>query len=392
MQTKDIKKAYRAHMLPTYAPYDAVLVKGSGCLATDIDGKTYLDFGSGIGVNALGYCDPDWVQAVCDQAAQLQHTSNLYYTLPAIGLADRLCTATPFDAVFFANSGAEANECAIKLARKASFDRYGPGRADIITLTDSFHGRTMATLSATGQPPLHEAFMPINPGFTYVPPDDIDAFKAAVTDSTCAVMLECVQGEGGVHILDRTYVQAVADYCRAKDLTLIIDEVQTGIGRTGKLFAYEHFGIQPDIITLAKGLGGGLPIGACLTTEALKPHFGTGSHGSTFGGNPVACAGAKVMLDRIANPAFLQKVEAKGQLLETCLATCPGIAKIDRLGLMVGLTPRDKAPKDVLDACLAKGLLILTAKNKIRLLPPLSISEEDLQKGCAILSAVLSEE
>ncbi|MFR4402274.1 MAG: aspartate aminotransferase family protein, partial [Peptococcus niger] len=194
------------------------------------------------------------------------------------------------------------------------------------------------------------------------------------------------------HILDRAYVQAVADYCRAKDLTLIIDEVQTGIGRTGKLFAYEHFGIQPDIITLAKGLGGGLPIGACLTTEALKPHFGTGSHGSTFGGNPVACAGAKVMLDRIANPAFLQKVEAKGQLLETCLVTCPGIDKIDRLGLMVGLTPRDKAPKDVLDACLIKGLLILTAKNKIRLLPPLSISEEDLQRGCAILSAVLSEE
>lgn len=388
MQTEDIKKAYQAHMLPTYAPYNAVLVKGSGCLATDIDGKTYLDFGSGIGVNALGYCDPDWVQAVCDQAAQLQHTSNLYYTLPAISLADRLCTATPFDAVFFANSGAEANECAIKLARKASFDRYGPGHADIITLTDSFHGRTMATLSATGQPPLHEAFMPINPGFTYVPPDDIAAFKAAVTDSTCAVMLECVQGEGGVHILDRAYVQAVADYCRAKDLTLIIDEVQTGIGRTGKLFAYEHFGIQPDIITLAKGLGGGLPIGACLTTEALKPHFGTGSHGSTFGGNPVVCAGAVEVLNRM-DDTFLQNVTAKGRHMRKEIEKMPHVTSVAGMGMMLGIE-LDIDVKPVVTALMENGLLVLTAKHKMRLLPPLNIAQTELEKGLSILKNTLA--
>lgn len=390
MDTKTLKASYHAHMLPVYAPYDAVLVQGRGATATDLDGNSYIDFTSGIGVNALGFCDPEWVRAVTDQAGRLQHSSNLYYTLPATILAQTLADQTDFDAAFFANSGAEANECAIKLARKVSFDRHGPGRADIISLTDSFHGRTLATLSATGQPPMHQAFMPILPGFSYVPPDDLSALETAITASTCAVMVECVQGEGGVHILDRAYLQDLAALCRDKDLLLIVDEVQTGIGRSGKLFAYQHYDIQPDIITLAKGLGGGLPIGACLTTAALKDHFSTGSHGSTFGGNPIACAGAKVMVDRIAQPAFLQAVEAKGQLIEDRLAPCPAIEKIDRLGLMIGLTLKDQKTADVLAACLDKGLMVLTAKDKVRLLPPLSISEEDLTQGCAILTDVLT--
>lgn len=389
MTSETLKLAHAANLMPTYSPFDVVLTEGSGAIATDIDGKTYIDFGSGIGVNSLGFADEEWVHAVSDQLQNLQHASNLYYTAPAIGLAEDLCKDSPFAAVFFGNSGAEANECAIKVARKASFDRYGEHRHDIICLVDSFHGRTLSTLAATGQAAMHPTFAPLPEGFRYVPANDIKALKGAIGPTTCAVMLECVQGEGGVNIVEKDFLQAVDALCKENDLLFIIDEIQTGIGRTGKLFAFEHAGITPDVITLAKGLGGGLPIGACLVSEKWRNVMGPGTHGSTFGGNPVVCAGARVVLKRIANPAFLQKVSAKGAFLESLLEDIQGIDEISRLGLMVGFTLKDKKAGDVLNAALKEGLLVLTAKNKIRLLPPLTISEKELQDGAAILKAVI---
>ncbi len=389
MTSETLKAAHAANLMPTYKPFDVVLTKGDGAIATDIDGKTYIDFGSGIGVNSLGFADEEWVHAVTDQLQNLQHISNLYYTAPAIGLAEDLCKVSPFAAVFFGNSGAEANECAIKVTRKASFDRYGEGRHEIICLVDSFHGRTLSTLAATGQAAMHPTFAPLPDGFRYVPANDIDALKRAIGPATCAVMLECVQGEGGVNVLEKDFLQAVDALCKANDLLLIVDEIQTGIGRTGKLFAFEHAGITPDVITLAKGLGGGLPIGACLVSEKWRNVMGPGTHGSTFGGNPVVCAGARVVIERIANPAFLQKVSAKGALLESLLEDIDGIDEISRLGLMVGFTLKEKKAGDVLNAALKKGLLVLTAKNKVRLLPPLTISENELQDGAAILKSVI---
>ncbi len=388
---KNLREAYQAHLMPNYKPQDLVLAKGSGASVIDEDGRTYIDFTSGIGVNALGFCDDEWIQAVVSQLETLQHASNLYLTAPAIRLAEKLADVSPFSAALFVNSGAEANESAIKLARKYSYDRYGEGRHEIITMVDSFHGRTLGTLAATGQTAMHPTFAPLAPGFRYVPAGDINALRRAVGPATCAVMVECVQGEGGVNVLDKSYLQAAATLCRENDLLLISDEVQTGIGRTGKLFAFEHAGIVPDIATLAKGLGAGLPIGCCLATERVKDVLGPGSHGSTFGGNPAICAGALVVLERISHPAFMDKINAKAALFSSLLEDIEGIAEISQLGLMMGLRLKDKTPAQVLARAQELGLLVLTAKDKIRLLPPLNISEQDIQEGLALLKTAIDE-
>ena len=307
MQTEKVIKRDNKYVLHTYARSQVVLAEGHGMTAADPEGKRYLDFTSGIGVNSLGYCHPAWVQAVCDQAATLQHTSNLYYTAPCGKLAKKLCRRTGMDAVFFGNSGAEANEGAIKAARKYSTDTYGAARNKVITLVNSFHGRTLATLTATGQDVFHQYFGPFPGNFAYVPAGDFSALRDAADDTACAVMLELVQGEGGVVALDADYVAKVAEFCKKRDLVLIVDEVQTGVGRTGKFLACEHFDLHPDIVTLAKGLGGGLPIGAVLMTAKVAEHMGPGTHGSTFGGNPVVCAGALAVLDAM-DEAFMDNV------------------------------------------------------------------------------------
>ena len=298
------------YILHTYGRSQVVLAEGEGMTARDADGKSYLDFTSGIGVNSLGYCHPAWVRAVADQAATLQHTSNLYYTAPDGKLAKKLCRRTGLDAVFFGNSGAEANEGAIKCARKYSVDTYGESRNKVITLVNSFHGRTLATLTATGQDVFHHDFGPFPGNFDYVPAGDFAALEKAADKDTCAVMMELVQGEGGVVALDADYVARVAAFCREKDILVIVDEVQTGVGRTGKFLACEHFDLHPDIVTLAKGLGGGLPIGAVLMNKKVADHMKPGSHGSTFGGNPVCCAGALAVLDEMDDD-FLANVNER---------------------------------------------------------------------------------
>lgn len=389
MNKQDVQEAYHAYMMPTYRPFAPLLVSGDGENLTDIDDKTYLDFTSGIGVNALGHGDPDWLAAICTQVHTLAHASNLYITPPAVLLAQNLCKQTDMAAAFFANSGAEANECAIKLARKASFDKYGEGRHEIITLVDSFHGRSLGSLAATGQAAMHSTFAPLPAGFRHVPQGDITLLENTIGPATCAVMLEIVQGEGGVIPLEENYLQTVQSLCRRKDLLLIIDEVQTGIGRTGSLCAFQQMHLEPDIITLAKGLGGGLPIGACLVNNKYKNTLNTGSHGSTFGGNPVVCAGANVVLNKVGDPAFLADVRAKSAYLEERLSTIQGIEKINRLGLMVGIVLKDKKAGDILHAAAEKGLLILTAKDNIRLLPPLTISKEAIDRACTILQTLI---
>ena len=311
MNTEKVIKRDQKYIMHTYARSPLVLEHGEGMYAYDADGKAYLDFTSGIGVNALGYCHPAWVQAVTMQATRLQHSSNLYYTAPCGKLAKRLCARTGLDQVFFGNSGAEANEGAIKCARKYSVTTYGPDRNKVLTLVNSFHGRTLATLTATGQDVFHKDFGPFPANFGYIPANDFDTFKAAVDDSVCAVMMEMVQGEGGVVALDADYVQSVADYCHAHDILIIVDEVQTGVGRTGTFLACEQFGLKPDLVTLAKGLGGGLPIGAMLASKKVADTMGPGSHGSTFGGNPGVCAGGCAVLDAM-DDVFMQCSQTKG--------------------------------------------------------------------------------
>ena len=281
----------------TYGRYDVSLKSGKGATAYDEDGKKYIDVSSGIGVNSLGYCEDGWAETVSAQAKTIQHMSNYFYSEQASNLAEKLCTLTGLSKVCFGNSGAEANECAIKIARKYSFDKYGADRNEIITLRDSFHGRTVTTLSATGQDVFHNFFFPFTQGFKYVQANDLELLKSEINDKTCAVMLEVIQGEGGVNILDKTYVQSLVKLCNEKDILVIIDEVQTGIGRTGKLFAFENYGISPDLVTVAKGLGGGLPIGLCMCNEKLKDVMTPSTHGTTFGANPVVCAGANSVLD-----------------------------------------------------------------------------------------------
>lgn len=384
MNTKELDNQYVAH---AYGRFDVALTKGQGSTLYDEDGKKYIDFGSGIGVTAFGINDPVWTKAVEEQLHRVQHTSNLYYTAPCAKLAQLLCEKSGMKKVFFGNSGAEANEGAIKFARKYSFDKYGAGRSTIITLVNSFHGRTITTLAATGQDSFHTVFDPFTPGFKYCPTNDIEALQAAATGDVCAVLFECVQGEGGVNNLSPTFVNAIAKLAKEKDILIAVDEVQTGNGRTGTYFAYQQYGITPDIVTTAKGLGGGLPIGAVLFGEKLQDTMTPGSHGSTFGGNPVVAAGACSIVERIDDD-FLSEVQRKSEKIRTALAKVKGVKSISGMGLMLGIET-DKPAGEVAKACLANGLLILTAKTKLRLLPALNISDAELDEGLEILKGVL---
>ena len=387
MNTKEKDLKYIMH---TYGRYDVALKSGKGATAYDEDGKRYIDVSSGIGVNSLGYCDEGWVKAVSAQAGTLQHMSNYFYCAQAADLAEKLCRLTGLAKVCFGNSGAEANECAIKIARKYSFDKYGKDRNEIITMQNSFHGRTVTTLSATGQEVFHNFFFPFTEGFKFAEPNDFEALENAVSDKTCAVMLEVVQGEGGVNILDKAYVRAVEKLCRERDILLIIDEVQTGVGRTGKLFAHEHYGVKPDLMTVAKGIGGGLPIGLCMCGEKLKDVMSPSTHGTTFGANPVVCAGANYVLDTVANEDFLNAVEEKGRYLEERLLKLDGVKSVRRLGLMVGIET-DADAHDTAAKCVANGLLIITAKELLRMLPPLTITKDELDEALEILEKTLKE-
>ena len=387
MNTKEKDLKYIMH---TYGRYDVALKSGKGVTAFDEDGKRYIDVSSGIGVNSLGYCDDGWVKAITDQASAIQHMSNYFYSKQASDLAEKLCTLTGLAKVCFGNSGAEANECAIKIARKYSFDKYGAERNEIITLKNSFHGRTVTTLAATGQEVFHNFFFPFTKGFKYAEPNDLDDVKNNIDEKTCAIMLEVVQGEGGVNILDKDFVQSVAKICADNDILLIIDEVQTGVGRTGKLFAHEHYDVKPDLMTVAKGLGGGLPIGVCLCGEKLKDVMSPSTHGTTFGANPVVCAGANYVLDTIANEEFLNKVEEKGAFLEKKLLKLEGVKSVHRLGLMVGIEI-DGDAHDIAAKCIQNGLLIITAKDLLRMLPPLIITKDELLEAVNILEKTLKE-
>lgn len=376
------------YIIHSYGRFPVLLTKGKGATVQDDTGKTYIDFTSGIGVNALGFCDDNWVQAVSAQLQSLQHTSNLYYTEPCIQAAKLLCEKSGMKKVFFGNSGAEANEGVIKAARKYSFLKYGASRNKIIALQNSFHGRTMAALSATGQDAYHNFFFPFVDGFVFTKANDFADILSKMTDDVCAVMLETVQGEGGVVPLDKEYVQAVAKACKEKDILLIVDEVQTGMGRTGSLFSYQQFGIQPDLVSCAKGLGGGLPIGAVLFGEKTETVFVPGDHGSTFGGNPVVCAGAVHILNTM-DEAFLQDVQKKGAYLKEKIEKMPHVENVAGLGMMLGIQ-LDVEAKPVINALLEAGLLVLSAKTKIRLLPPLTITQEELDKGLTILEQTLA--
>ncbi|HIV26379.1 MAG TPA: aspartate aminotransferase family protein [Candidatus Ornithocaccomicrobium faecavium] len=377
----NVKAADQEYIANTYSRFDLQIVSGHGSLVYDDAGKEYIDLGSGIAANAFGVCDAYWQQAVIEQVMRVQHTSNLYYTEPQARLAKLLCEKTGMKKVFFSNSGAESNECAIKAARKYASDQ-GSGRDTIITLKQSFHGRTITTLSATGQEHFHHHFGPFTPGFVHVTPGDVEELRAAASGRVCAIMLEMVQGEGGVNLLDADYVHACAEICEKNDILLIVDEVQTGNGRTGKLYAYEHFGIHPDIVSTAKGLGGGLPIGATLLGEKVKNTLTAGTHGSTFGGNPVCAAGAYSILSRI-DEALLSEVAKKGEYIFSQFPEATG------LGLMVGI-PTQKPAGEVVRAAIEKGVLCLTAKDKIRLLPALTIPWEQLKAGLAILKEAMA--
>ena len=378
----------------SYGRYDLVLDKGEGRTATAEDGKNYIDFGSGIGTNSLGYCNDKWVEAVCAQAHSIQHTSNYYYTKVQADFAKKLCEAAGYDKMFFGNSGAEANECAIKIARKYSFDKYGKDaeRNIIVTLKNSFHGRTIATLSATGQDVFHNYFFPFVPGFVNAEANDIDDLKRVLAENkgkVCAVMFEFVQGEGGVVSLTEEYIKAIFEECAKDDILTIADEVQTGIGRTGALLTSKLFGVKPNITTLAKGLAGGVPIGACLADEKCCDVLTKSTHGSTFGGNPLACAGGSVVIDRVSDPQFIAEINRKAQLFRDKLAEIDEVEGVDGLGLMIGVRLKTKKAADILAKCAENGLLILTAKDKLRFLPPLNITDENIEKGMQILKNIL---
>lgn len=390
MDNKKIKELDNENIMHTYGRYDVCLTKGKGVYAYDDNGKKYIDVSSGIGVNSLGYCDDGWVKAVSEQAGTIQHISNYYYNKVAGVLAEKLTKATGLSKVFFGNSGAEANECAIKVARKYSFDKYGRGRDHIITLVNSFHGRTIATLSATGQDVFHNYFFPFVEGFDNAIANDIESLKNTITDKTCAVMLETVQGEGGVNILDSEYLQQVRKICDEKDILLIVDEVQTGVCRTGKLYGYMHSGIKPDVVTSAKGLGGGLPIGVCMVNDKLKDVMGPSTHGTTFGSNPVVCAGANYIIDTVNTPEFIEEINKKGAYFKEKLEKIKGVKSVRQQGLMIGIEVEGNAG-DIAKKCTENGLLVITAKTLLRMLPPLNIKYEEIDEALAILKKVMEE-
>ena len=389
MTFEDIKKLDDAYVMHTYGRYQLAIDHGKSATCYAPDGKAYIDFTSGIGVNSMGFSDPGWVAAVTAQLQKFQHISNLYYTEPCVLAAKLLCEKSGMKKVFFGNSGAEANEGVIKAARKYSFQKYGEGRSKIVALENSFHGRTMAALSATGQAAYHNFFFPFVDGFVFAQANDIDDTLSKLGDDVCAVMMEMVQGEGGVLPLEKEYVQAVYKACQEKDILFIVDEVQTGIGRTGSFYSYQQFDILPDLVSSAKGLGGGLPIGAVLFGEKTEEVLVPGDHGSTFGGNPVVCAGAVEILSRM-DDAFLAEVKAKGEYMTNELKKMKHVTGVAGMGMMLGIE-LDTDVKPIVNTLMDNGLLVLTAKHKMRLLPPLNISQEELEKGLTILKNTLAE-
>ena len=389
MKSSDIKKIDQTYAADTYARFDVALTGGSGARLLDADGKAYIDFGSGIAVNTFGAADSKWLEAVSGQLAKISHTSNLYYNQPSAELCKELCVRTGMSRAFLCNSGAEANECAIKAARKYSAQKYGAHRHEIVSLTNSFHGRTVTTLAATGQEMFHKDFQPLTPGFKHAETSQ-DGVLAQIGPNTCAVILELIQGEGGVNVLDKAEVKAIFDICKERDILVIVDEIQTGNGRTGKLFAYMHYGVTPDIITTAKGLGGGLPIGAAIFGQSCEFSLQKGDHGSTFGGNPVCAAGALSVLSRL-DEGFLREVSQKGEYLKNRLQDTLGIASVSGMGLMLGAELGiETGARAIADKCLEQGLLVLTAKTKLRFLPPLNITLGELDEGLSILKNVLT--
>lgn len=387
MNSIDLTEEY---VTPTYNRIPIVVEKAEGYYLYDENGKKYLDFTAGIGVNSLGYNHPEWVKATQNQLSQLQHISNLYYTEPSALVAQKLCLHTQMAHALFVNSGAESNEVAIKVARKYGHQK-NEKKHRILTLTNSFHGRTVTTLSATGQDSFHKYFGPFTEGFDYVDANNIYALHEKVNDQVCAIMIEIVQGEGGVVPLDSEFIQEIALICKEKDIVLIVDEVQTGIGRTGKVFAYEHYGIQPDIVTVAKGLGNGLPIGVALLGQKVKDVLEPGDHGSTFGGNPVASAGANIVLDTMTDD-FLQSVNEKSIYLKQELESLKAVESVSGLGLMIGVTFKHLKAKDIVLSAKEEGVFFLTAKDKLRLLPPLIIDKEAIDEAIACLKKIVKNE
>ena len=387
IKMNNIKELDKKYVANTYARFPVLLEHGSGSLVYDDAGKEYIDLGAGIAVTSFGIADSEWAAAVTAQLTKLQHCSNLYFTGPCALLAEKLCEATGMKKVFFGNSGAEANECAIKAARKYSCDKYGPDRYKIVTLVDSFHGRTIATLSATGQPELQNGFQPMVPGFIYTPANDCEALKALVESESgiCAFMFELIQGESGVNVLTQEFVDCMVSLAKEHDILLVDDEVQSGNGRTGTLYAWMQYGFTPDIMSTAKGLGGGLPIGACLLGEKVQDTMGAGTHGSTFGGNPAVCAGALNILSRI-DDELLADVKAKGEYIVKELTLAPGVKGVSGKGLMLGIET-EKSAGEVLAECMANGVLVLTAHGKVRLVPALNIPMELVEKAVAVIKA-----
>ncbi|MBQ8893896.1 MAG: acetylornithine/succinylornithine family transaminase [Clostridia bacterium] len=387
MSIKELDSQYIAH---TYNRFPLEIVKGEGSLMWDETGKEYIDLGSGIAVNLLGACDPGWVRAVEEQLHQVQHTSNLFYTAPQVKLAEQLCLRTGMKKVFFGNSGAEANECAIKVARKYAAEKKGEEYFTIITLVNSFHGRTITTLAATGQEVFHQDFKPLTSGFVHAPANDLAAVEQLVAQyKVAAIMVEPVQGEGGVLPLTAEFCKGLQKIADEQDILLIIDEVQTGNGRTGKLYGYMNFDLHPDVVTTAKGIGGGLPIGICMLGERAEAVLTPGSHGSTFGGNPIAAAGALHILNRV-NDALLQEVQEKSDYLFKTFAGKPGIKSVSGMGLMIGLET-ERPAGEIVARCRELGVLVLTAKTKVRLLPPLNIPMELLKKAADVIIKVAGE-
>ena len=384
---QDIDTAYVAG---TYKRFPVEITSGRGSIVYDTAGKRYIDMGSGIGVTAFGIADEGWMGAVTRQLSLVQHMSNLYYTEPCARLAEHICTRTGMKKVFFCNSGAEANEGAIKVARKYAAEKKGADCYTIVTLKNSFHGRTLTTLAATGQDHFHTLFQPLTPGFCHIEANNIDELKEITARADIAgILIECVQGEGGVNVLTKEFVQTAAQIAREKDIILMVDEVQTGNGRTGQLYSYMHYGITPDSVSTAKGIGGGLPLGAVILGEKVENVLGYGDHGSTFGGNPVCCAGALHILERM-DDAFLSDVERKGRMVTDALTGQPGIESVSGMGLMIGVKTA-KPAAEVLRACMERGVLCLTAKDKVRLLPALNIPDEVLMEAVSVLLAVCAE-
>jgi len=392
MNFEQIKELEEKYVIHSYGRHPVAIDHGKGATLWDTEGKEYIDFTAGIAVTALGHGDEGWVNAITTQATKLGHISNIYYTQPYAEVAQRLCTRTGMSKVMFGNSGAEANEAMIKLARKYSYDKYGKGRGTIITLHNSFHGRTITTLAATGQDKFHDYFFPFTEGFRYADANDMDSIDAVAGHDVCGIMMELVQGEGGVLPLDKEFVQAVANLCAKRDWLLLIDEVQTGVGRTGSLFAFQQYGIQPDVVSFAKGIAGGLPFGGIMANEKCAGVFTPGTHGTTFGGNPVAAAAATYVLDTI-NDEFLLQVQEKGDYLRSQIESMdiPCLGATRGLGMMIGIEVKgDKTNRELASKLLEHGLMCLTAGPGLRLLPPLVITKEEMDKGLEIMKAALS--